>query len=138
MEVTRRKRFWLPNMCHHVMLRGIDGRPIFDDERDKIRFLLLLQQASEHCFFRVHAFCLMTNHIHLMSEPTVESLAVGVHRFTGRYAQYFNWRHKNRGYVFQGRFRSIVVQDVIYIRSLVRYIHLNPVEAKLVTSNTFS
>ena len=68
-----------------------------------------------------------------MIEPTIEPLTVGVHRFASRYARHFNWRHKKRGYVFQGRFRSIIVQDGAYIRRLVRYIHLNPVEAKLVT-----
>jgi putative transposase len=120
-------------MCHHVMLRGIDGRATFKDDQDRTRFLLLLQEASELCSFRVHAFCLMTNHIHLMIEPKSESLATAVHRFSGRYAQYFNRRHQKRGYVFQGRFRSILVQEGSYIRRLTRYIHLNPVEAKLVT-----
>jgi len=74
----------------------------------------------------------MSNHLHLILEPTVQSLAVGVHRFTGRYAQYFNRRHKRRGYVFQGRFRSILVEDSSYLKRLVRYIHLNPVEAGIV------
>lgn len=131
--MPRKKRLWEPNMCHHVMLRGIDGRSIFKDNQDRARFLLLLQEASELCCFHVHAFCLMDNHIHLMLEPKTMPLAVGVHRFAGRYAQYFNGRHKKRGYVFQGRFRSIIVQDGLYIRRLVRYIHLNPVEAKIVT-----
>lgn len=131
--MPRKRRLWHPNMCHHVMLRGIDGRPIFSDDSDRVRFLLLLQEASELCCFKVHAFCLMSNHIHLMIEPTTISLAIGVHRFAGRYAQHFNNRHEKRGYVFQDRFRSIVVQDGLYVRRLSRYIHLNPVEAKLVS-----
>jgi len=120
------------NMCHHVMLRGIDGRPVFMDDSDRNRFCLLVQEASELCFFRVHAFCLMTNHIHLILEPTTGSLSIGVHRFSSRYAQHFNKRHRLRGYVFQGRFRSILVEDGNYLRRLVRYIHLNPVDAKII------
>lgn len=131
--MPRQKRVSRENMCHHVMLRGIDGRPTFIDDKDRVRFCLLLQEASELCSFRVHAFCLMTNHVHLMLEPTNESLTVGVHRFSGRYAQHFNRRHERHGYVFQGRFRSIVVEDGAYMRRLTRYIHLNPLEAGLVT-----
>lgn len=131
--MPRKKRLWQPNMCHHVMLRGIDGRAIFKDDYDRVRFFLLLQEASEFCSFQIHAFCLMGNHLHLMLEPKTIPLAIGVHRFAGRYAQYFNGRYKKRGYVFQGRFRSIIVQDGLYIRRLVRYIHLNPVEANLVS-----
>ena len=65
-------------------------------------------------------------------EPLKGSLSSGVHRFAGRYAQYFNARHQRRGYVYQGRFRSIIVENGLYIRRLIRYIHLNPVEARLV------
>ena len=129
--MPRKKRVCRSNMYHHVMLRGIDGRPTFIDERDQNRFCLLLQEASELCFFRIHAFCLMTNHVHLLVEPKTKPLSSGVHRFSSRYAQYFNRRHKRRGYVFQGRFRSILVEEGSYLKRLVRYIHLNPVEANL-------
>lgn len=75
----------------------------------------------------------MTNHIHLLLEPLEKNgLTDGIHRFTTRYAQHFNRRHKKCGYVFQGRFRSILIDDGIYIKRLLRYIHLNPVEALLV------
>ena len=114
------------------MLRGIDGRRIFMDDRDRSRFCLLLQEASEMCHFRIHAFCLMGNHIHLVLEPTTSPLAEGVHRFASRYAQYFNRKYEKRGYVFQGRFRSILVEEGRYLRTLVHYVHLNPVEAGLV------
>jgi putative transposase len=93
------------------MLRGIDGRAIFVDDRDRCSFALFLQEASELHKFRVHAFCLMSNHIHLLLEPLQEALGAGIHRFTMRYAQHFNRRHQKRGYVFQGRFRSILVED---------------------------
>ncbi len=131
--MPRKKRFWRSGRCYHVMLRGIDGRVIFVDDKDRYRFFLLLQEASELHNFRVHAFCLMSNHIHLLLEPLNDALASGVHRFTMRYAQHFNRRHKKRGYVFQDRFKSILVEDGSYMRRLARYIHLNPLEAGLAT-----
>ncbi len=129
--MPRKKRIWQSGRCYHIMLRGIDGRSIFMDDADRCRFYLLLQEASEMHKFRVHAFCLMSNHIHLLLESLNDNLAVGVHRFTMRYAQWFNRRHKKRGYVFQGRFRSILIEDGCYMRRLSRYIHLNPLEADL-------
>lgn len=131
--MPRRIRFWESGRCYHVMLRGIDGRDIFKDDRDRGRFCLLLQEASELHTFRIHAFCLMTNHIHLLLEPLECSLGNGIHRFATRYAQHYNARHKKRGYVFQGRFKSILVEDGTYMKRLLRYIHLNPLEAGLVS-----
>jgi REP element-mobilizing transposase RayT len=130
--MPRKKRFWEPGRCYYVMLRGVDGRAIFVDDADRCRFSLFLQEASELHKFRVHAFCLMSNHIHLLLEPLNDALAGGVHRFAMRYAQQFNRRHKKRRYVFQGRFRSILIEDGCYMRRLTRYIHLNPLEAGLV------
>ena len=129
--MPRKKRVSRAYMCHHVMLRGIDGRATFLNDSDRVRFCLLLQEATELHSFKVHAFCLMTNHVHLLLEPTDRPLSTGVHRFASRYAQHFNKKHKRRGYVFQGRFRSILVEDGTYLRRLVRYIHLNPVDAKM-------
>ncbi len=131
--MPRKNRFWEPGRCYHIMMRGIDGRHVFNDDKDRSRFLLLLQEAGELHHFRIHAFCLMTNHIHLLLEPLKGGLTEGIHRFTSRYAQYFNRQHKKKGYVFQGRFRSILVEDGMYMKRVIRYIHLNPVEAKIVT-----
>jgi len=131
--MPRKNRFWESGRCYHIMLRGVDGRAIFADDADRCRFLLLLQESSELHRFRVHAFCLMSNHIHLLLESLNDALTVGAHRFATRYAQQFNRRHKKRGYVFQGRFRSILVENECYMRRLACYIHLNPLEAGLVS-----
>jgi putative transposase len=132
--MPRKKRCWKSGGCYHVMLRGIDGREIFRDHNDRCRFSLFLQEASELHSFRVHAFCLMSNHIHLLLEPLNNNLAHGIHRFTMRYAQYFNRRYQKHGYVFQGRFRAILVDDGCYIQRVARYIHLNPLEAGIVNN----
>jgi putative transposase len=130
--MARKKRFYRIDSCHHVMLRGNGGQDLFLDIADRVRFCLLLQAASEKYTFRVHAFCFMKNHVHLMLEPLERPLQDGVHSFSFRYAQYFNAKYGKRGYLYQGRFRSICVQDGTYFKRLIRYIHLNPVHAGLV------
>ncbi len=113
------------------MLRGIAGRNIFIDDKDRIRLCLFLQAAIEkHCFL-IHAFCFMDNHLHFILEPTLNPLHECVHAFASRYAQYFNRRHKKHGYLFQDRFLSILIDDGMYLQKLIRYIHLNPIEAFL-------
>lgn len=114
------------------MLRGVNGHNLFFDNRDRCRFCLLLQEASEQHAFQIHAFCFMTNHIHLILEPNRSSLQDCVHAFSFRYAQYFNRRYKRKGYLFQGRFRSILVEDGEYLKRLTRYVHRNPIESNLV------
>lgn len=128
----RKKRFYRLNFCHHVMLKGNNGQEIFCDDADRIRFFHFLQYASEKYFFNIHGFCLMRNHIHLILEPTTRPLQEGVHSFSFRYARYFNRRYDRKGYFFQGRFRSICIENNVYLKRVVRYLHLNPVEAALV------
>lgn len=130
--MPRKKRYFRQNSFHHVMFRGVNGENIFLDNRDKAKFCLLLQEACEKHGLTVHGFCLMTNHIHLILIPQIESFQSGIHAFAFRYAQYFNRRYKRRGYLFQSRFKSILVEDGEYLKKLIRYIHLNPLEAGLV------
>ena len=131
--MPRKKRISRVNYLHHVMFRGVNGENVFYDDHDRIRFCLLLQEGCEKHSILVHGFCLMSNHIHLVLEPIKDSLQSGIHAFAFRYAQYFNRRHKRRGYLFQGRFKSILVEDGAYLKRLIRYIHLNPIEAKIVS-----
>jgi len=114
------------------MLRGVNGHNLFLDDYDRCRFCLLLQAAAEQHSFQIHAFCLMTNHVHLILEPNESPLQNCVHAFSFRYAQYFNRRYNRRGYLFQGRFKSIFVESGEYLKNLTRYIHRNPVESGLV------
>lgn len=130
--MPRRPRFSQLYKCHHVMLRGMNGKSLFMDQCDRSKFCLLLQAACEKHGMRVHAFCFMTNHVHLLLEPQQSLLNEAVHSFAFRYAQYFNRKHKHRGYLYQGRFRSIFVEDGLYLKTLMRYIHRNPIEAGLV------
>ena len=113
------------------MLRGVGGQNIFSETAERVRFCLLLQAASEKHDFKIHAFCLMDNHVHLILEPLGAPISSCIHSFSFRYAQYFNKRHKRRGYLYQGRYKSILIEDGQYLKRLIRYIHLNPVEGGL-------
>lgn len=130
--MARKRRVIYPDHCYHVMMRGVGGCNIFDDDFDRCRFCLLLQYASETSKFSIHGFCLMNNHVHLLIQPQTFDLSTGMHRLGFRYAQYYNKKTERQGYLFQGRYRAIVVQNGVYLRRLSRYIHRNPVRANLV------
>jgi REP element-mobilizing transposase RayT len=114
------------------MLRGNSGQDIFKDDHDRVRFCLLLQYASERHQLNIHGFCLMRNHVHLVIQPSTSNLSDGMHALGFRYAQHFNKKYKQRGYLYQGRYKAVLVQSGMYLRRLVRYVHLNPVRAKIV------
>lgn len=131
--MPRKERIFRQNTLHHVMLRGVNGENIFRTDMDYTHFSSLLQEACESFGLVVHAFCLMTNHVHLLLEPLTSLFSEGIHSFSFRYAKYFNYTYERYGHLFQGRFKSIIVEDGTYLRRLTRYIHLNPVEAKIVS-----
>jgi REP element-mobilizing transposase RayT len=116
------------------MLRGNNGQDIFFSKSDKIRMCLLLQQCSERFDHKIEAFCLMTNHIHLAVRVSNTSISKFAHYLAFRYASYINKKYKRIGHLFQGRFKSVLVDEEAYAKELVRYIHLNPVRAYLVST----
>lgn len=130
--MPRRRRIIQPGYPYHVILRGNGGQSIFREEGDLVRFCLLMQYASERHDILIHGFCLMGNHVHLLLEPTTIGLSQGVHAFAFRYAQYFNRKYSCEGHLFQGRYKGMIVQNGIYLRRLIRYIHRNPVRAQMV------
>lgn len=123
---------------YHVMLRGINRQNIFEDSEDYNRFIKLLYQMvypvddsgkplPSRCVF--YAYCLMTNHIHLLIREASESLADVIKRIGTSYAQYYNKKYQHFGHLFQDRFKSEPVNDNAYFFTLLRYIHQNPVAA---------
>jgi len=130
--MARKKRCIVSGFCYHVMLRGNGGQDIYKDREDYVRFCLLLQYAIEKHKLHILGFCLMGNHFHLIIQPQGTDLASGMHALAFRYAQYFNKKYDRRGYLYQGRYKAILVQTGTYLRRLVRYVHLNPVRANIV------
>ena len=130
--MPRSPRYHSPGSVHHVMLRGNQGRPIFYSDADRVHCCLLIQEGIERFGHRIHGYCLMSNHIHLAWQQGNERISTAVQNFAFRYAQRVNRFRKEVGHVFQGRFKSILVNREGYLTKLVRYIHLNPVRAGIV------
>jgi putative transposase len=132
--MARKPRIHHPGGLYHVILRGNGGQPVFFTDPDKYRFYLLLQEGTCRFGYRVHAFCLMANHIHLALQVSNIPLSRGLHNLSFRYTRWVNWRENRSGHLFQGRYKAILVDDESYLLELVRYIHLNPVRAAIVNN----
>jgi len=129
--MARPLRIEYPGAFYHVLNRGQRQEAIVDDDRDRERFLLCLERLAMRYNVVVHTYCLMTNHYHLILETPEANVSRAVQWLNVSYATYYNRRHQVSGHVFQGRFKGIVVEADEYLNSLSRYIHLNPVRAKL-------
>lgn len=125
-------RIEFPGAHYHVINRGLEKRNIFSDAQDFSFFLRLCQQAKRLYNFEVYSYCLMNNHYHLFLRTNEGNLAKIMKYINGIYAQYFNQRYERVGPLFQGRYKSPLVQLDSYAMQLAKYIHLNPVQARLV------
>ncbi len=130
--MARTMRFHRPGAFYHVMLRGNDGQKIFFCDADRCKMSLLIHEGVERYGHRIHAFCFMNNHIHLLVQVGKTPLSKIIHNLSFRYCQWINKKQKKIGHLFQGRFKAILLQEEAYFLRLLRYIHLNPVRAKLV------
>ena len=129
--MARKPRIHYPGAVYHVILRGNSGLPVFFDDRDRLRFCLLLQRAVEKFDCRIHAFCLMTNHIHLIVQTGDVPLFRIMQNISQRYTAWINFSQSRTGHVFHGRYKALLVDADSYLSELVRYIHLNPVRAAM-------
>jgi len=114
-----------------VTSRGNRRQLIFMDDIDRQLFLHLLEKVVARCRWRCHAYCLMSNHFHLVIETPEPNLSYGLQLLNGAYAQWFNQRHGLTGHLFQGRFHSVLVESDWQLLELTRYVVLNPVRAGL-------
>lgn len=132
--MPRQARLDIPGLVHHVMARGIEGCDIFLDNYDRESFLERLAGIiSEKGGPSLYAWVLMSNHFHMLIRPAETHLSTIMQRLMTGYAVNFNKRHKRVGHLFQNRYKSIVVDEDPYFLELVRYIHLNPVRAGIIT-----
>ncbi len=114
------------------MVRGIERRPLFRDDRDRDDFLRRLGSLAESGTLTVYAWALLPNHVHLLVRTGTRPLARTMRSLLTGYAGAFNRRHRRAGHLFQNRYRSIVVEEEAYFLELVRYLHLNPIRGGLV------
>lgn len=129
--MPRTARLDVPDVLQHVMARGIEGRDIFHDTRDREAFLKRLSNLVTKGNVQLLAWCLMPNHFHLLLRTHGMSLATMMRRLMTGYAVWHNRRHERKGHLFQNRYKSIVVEEDPYFLELVRYIHLNPVRGNI-------
>jgi REP element-mobilizing transposase RayT len=117
---------------YHVTLRGNRQQAIFHDEGDRHRWESLLSEGLDRHGSRIHLYCWMTNHLHMLLQCGIEPVHKTIHFAAGGYARCFNAKYNHVGHLFQGRYGSTLVDNNAYLLQLIRYIHLNPVEAGIV------
>lgn len=131
--MPRSARIDIPNLLQHVIVRGIERRDIFFSDDDRHDFVQRLKTLLEKMDVECLAWALLSNHFHLLIRPTRTSLAAFMRRLLTGYAVTFNLRHNRSGHLFQNRYKSLVCDEDSYLLELVRYIHLNPLRAGIVS-----
>jgi len=119
---------------YHVINRGNNHENVFLNDRDREKFIEYLEKAGERYSIVIHTYCLMDNHFHLLVETPEPNLSAAMQWINVSYATYFNRKRNRHGHLFQGRFKTILVDADEYLKHLSRYIHLNPVRAKMVSA----
>jgi putative transposase len=131
--MPRLARLDAPGVLHHIIIRGIERRKIFRDDKDKNNFAdrlsILLPETQTTCY----AWSLLSNHAHFLFRSGSAGISTLMRRLLTGYAIYFNRKYRRHGQLFQNRYKSIICQEDIYFKELVRYIHLNPLRAKIVS-----
>jgi len=130
--MARKPRIELEGGLYHLITRGVERRDIFHSPEDYRKFLTLLAVQKEKLPFFLYAYCLMTNHVHLLIERMTDDVGRIMHRVLTGYTQYYNRKYRRSGHLLQGRHKAILCQSDMYLAELVRYIHLNPIRAKMV------
>lgn len=131
--MARRPRYILPGVAVHVIQRAINRVACFRVDADYLVYLSHLQELAAKHDCAVHAYCLMTNHVHLLLSPAAPDSCTALMRDIGRrYVPYFNRRNERTGTLWEGRFRSCIVESARYVLACYRYIELNPVRACMV------
>ena len=132
--MARKPRLHVPGGLYHVILRGNARQDVFLTAGDRHCFYGLLAEGVVRFGYRVHAFCLMSNHVHLALQAGDSGLSAGMQNLSFRYTRYLNTRLSRVGHVFQGRFKAFLVDQDRYGLALVRYIHMNPLRVKMVSA----
>ena len=132
--MPRQARLDSPGILHHVIVRGIEKRNIVDDKYDRSNMVSRLGELAEETKTGIYAWALMSNHMHILVKSGPHGLSQFMRRLLTGYAITYNIRHTRHGHLFQNRYKSIVCDEDAYFKELVRYIHLNPLRAKMVKS----
>lgn len=129
--MPRAKREKSSTGIYHVMLRGINQQEIFEESEDYDKFISVLKDCKELSKFKLYAYCLMSNHIHLLMKEEDEDIGQIVKRIGSRFVYWYNTKYQRTGHLFQDRYKSEPVNDQSYFDTVLIYIHRNPVKAKV-------
>ena len=130
--MTRPLRIEYAGAVYHLTSRGNEKKAVFKDDQDRINFLNTVNHVNKRYNWICHAYCLMDNHYHLLIETPDGNLALGMRQLNGVYTQLFNKRRQRTGHLFQGRYKSILIQKDSHLLEVCRYVVLNPVRAQMV------
>ena len=135
--MPRQRRKLSKTGIYHVMLRGNERKSLFPEEEDYRKFLQVLTHKKRDDSFLLYAYCLMSNHIHLLIREKRQNISQIMKRINIAYAYYFNKKYNRVGHVFQDRFKSESIEEENYLLSVIRYIHHDPLQAKMVSDPIF-
>ena len=130
--MPRALRLQYAGAFYHIVSRGVDQALIFYDEHDYKKFISYLEIFCKEFNTSIHSYCLMNNHIHLLVETKKANLSDFMRRLLGDYAMYFNHKYLRVGHLFQGRYKSSLLDNDNYLLEVSRYIHLNPCKAGII------
>lgn len=130
--MSRPLRISYPGAFYHITSRGNEKKAVFKSKKDREKFLEYFESANKRYGAVIHAYCLMDNHYHILLETPLGNLPKIMAHINGAYTNYFNAKWERSGHLFQGRYKSILVEADEYAKELSCYIHLNPVRAKIV------
>jgi len=133
--MPRTARMVFENVCYHVITKGNQRQKVFFEEIDYLRYLEILQKYKKRYKFSLYGYCLMPNHIHLVLDLNgLVNLAKSMQCLSQSYTRYFNYKYKKSGHLWQGRFKSLIINKDRYLLDCINYIELNPLRAKIVNS----
>lgn len=133
--MPRKPRFIIPNVPVHIVQRGHSRNPVFFEDGDYSAYLNWLKTGAERYRVAIHAYVLMTNHIHILATPSDTESVMRMMQYVGRhYVPYINFTYGTSGSIWEGRYKASLVQDETYLLTCMRYIELNPVRADMVRS----
>lgn len=136
--MSRTARLLLENVCYHVISRGNQRQCIFNKDEDFMRYLDILKKCKKRFKVSLYAYCLMNNHVHLVLEvDPPATLSKAMQTINQSYARYYNYVYKKSGHLWQGRFKSFIINKDRYLFDCINYIESNPVRAKIVISPLF-
>jgi putative transposase len=135
--VPRKPRFFIPGIATHIIQRGNNRQIVFFEESDYDVYLSLLNEGRDRFSCEIHAYVLMTNHVHLLATPMERQSVSTMMQYIGRhYVPYINAKYSRSGTLWEGRFKASIIETSSYLLACYRYIEMNPVRAQMVTHPT--